>query len=71
MLQILLSVYDTKFLICLFERAFKMKKNGIYFIVKALMVAELLRILIYANQMTCDVTMWKQNDVESQKMEYL
>ena len=27
------SVYDTKFFISLFERAFKMMKNGIYFIV--------------------------------------
>ena len=27
------SAYDTKFYICLFERAFKMMKNGVYFIV--------------------------------------
>ena len=37
-----------KFLIILFERAFKMK-NGVYFIVIALLVAELFKILIYAN----------------------
>ena len=35
--------------ISLFERAFKMMKNGVYFIVIALLVAELFEILIYAN----------------------
>ena len=35
--------------ITLFERAFKMMKNGIYFIVIALLLAELFKILIYAN----------------------
>ena len=43
-----LSAYDTKLFI-LFERAFKMMKNGVYFIVIALFVAELFKILIYAN----------------------
>ena len=33
-----------------------MMMNGVYFIVIALLVAELLKILIYANLMTCDVT---------------
>ena len=33
----------------LFERAFKMMKNGVYFIVIALLVAELFTILVYAN----------------------
>ena len=37
------------FFIILFERAFKMIKNGVYFIVIALLVAELFKILIYAN----------------------
>ena len=37
------------FFIRLFERAFKMMKNGVYFIVIALLVAELFKILIYAN----------------------
>ena len=41
--------HDTKFFIILFERAFKMMKNGVYFILIALLVAELLKILIYAN----------------------
>ena len=44
-----LSAYEAKFAISLFERAFKMMKNGIYFIVIALLVAELFKILIYAN----------------------
>ena len=35
--------------ISLFERAFKMMKNGVYFIVIALLVAKLFKILIYAN----------------------
>ena len=48
-----------------------MMKNGIYFIVIALLVAELFKILICANYTTCDITLWTQNDVKSQKMEYL
>ena len=48
-INISLSAYDTKFFISLFERAFKMMKNGIYFIRIALLVAELFKILIYAN----------------------
>ena len=43
------SVHEAKFFIILFERAFKMMKNGVYFIVIALLVAELFKILIYAN----------------------
>ena len=34
-----------------------MMKNGVYFIVIALSVAELFKILIYANSMICDVTL--------------
>ena len=46
----LFKVYMTQFFfISLFERAFKMMKNGLYFIVIALLVAELFKILIYAN----------------------
>ena len=33
----------------LFERTFKMMKNGIYFTEIALLVAELFKTLIYAN----------------------
>ena len=43
------SVYDTKIFISLFKRAFKMMKNGVYFIMIALLVVELFEILIYAN----------------------
>ena len=39
----------TKFFISLLERAFKMMKNGVYFTVIALLVAELFKILVYAN----------------------
>ena len=52
-----------KIFISLFERAFKMRKNGIYFIVIALLVDESFEIFVYANYMTCDV--------KSQQMEYL
>ena len=48
-----------------------MMKNDIYFIAIALLVVELFEILIYANVMTCDVTLLTRNDVQSQKMEYL
>jgi len=50
----------------LIGRAFKMKKNGIYFIAMAFLVAELFKILIYANKRTCDVSSWTQDDVKSQ-----
>ena len=43
-----------------------MKKNGIYFIAMAFLVAELFKILIYANKRTCDVSSWTQDDVKSQ-----
>ena len=55
----------------LFERTFKMVRNGIYFIVIALLVAELFKILVYANKITCDVTFWTQSGVKSQKIEKL
>ena len=45
-----IKVYVTQFFfISLFERAFKMTKNGVYFIVIALLLADLFKILIYAN----------------------
>ena len=39
-------------------------KNGVYFIVIALLVAELFKILIYANLMTCDVILWSKSGVK-------
>ena len=42
-----------------------MMKNGVYFIVIAFFFAELCKILVYANYMTCDVTLWTQNDVNN------
>ena len=35
-----------------------MMKNGVYFIVIAFLVAELFKILVYANKMNSDVTLW-------------
>ena len=48
------------FFIILFERPYKMMKNGVYFIVIALLVAKLFKILSFANKMTCDITNWTQ-----------
>ena len=48
-----------------------MIKNGVYLIAVALLVAELCEILIYANYMTCDITMRTQSNVKSQKNEFL
>ena len=53
-----------KFFISSFETAFKIMKNGVYFVVIALLVAELFKILINANYMTYDVTMWTQSGVK-------
>ena len=41
-----------------------MIKNGVCFIVITPLVAELFKILVYANEMTCDVALWTQNDVK-------
>ena len=59
------NAYETNFISC--ERSFKVVKNGVYFIVIAFLVAELFKILIYANYMTGDVTMWTQSGVLSHK----
>jgi len=45
--------------------------NGVYFIVIPLLVVELFGILVCASWMAGDVTLWTQNNVASQKMEYL
>ena len=47
--MVYLSAYEVKMFTSLFERAFEMMKNSVYFIVIALLVAELIKILIYAN----------------------
>ena len=41
-----------------------MTKNGVYFIVIALLVVELFEILFYASWMTCDVTLLTRNDAK-------
>ena len=38
-----------------------MTKTGVYFIVIALLLAELFKILLYANNITCEVTVWTQS----------
>ena len=43
------SIYDKKFFLSLLGRVVKVTKNGVYFIVIALLVAELFKILVYAN----------------------
>ena len=44
-----LSVYDANFFINLLGRAFREMKNGVYFIVIAVLVAKLFKIIVYAN----------------------
>jgi len=46
-------------------------RNGIYFIVIAFCVAELFKVLVRADWMTCGVAMWTRNGVKWQNMEYL
>ena len=44
------KVYMTQFfLFNLLERAFRAMKNGVYFIVIAVLVAKLFKIMVYAN----------------------
>ena len=59
------------FLLAHFEELSKCMTNGLYFIVIAFLFAELFKILGYANEMTCDVTLRTQNDVIQQNTEYL
>ena len=59
------------FLLAHFEELSKCMMNGLYFIVIAFLFAELFKILCYANEMTCDVTLRTQNDVLQQNTEYL
>ena len=48
-----------------------MTKNGVYFVVIALLVVELFKILVHANKITSDVTLWTPNNVTSQKIKSL
>jgi len=48
-----------------------MMKNGVHSTVIAFLFAEPFKTSAYANQTTCDVTLWTQNDVKQQNMEYL
>ena len=65
MLLLNLKVHMTRnFFIDLLGRTFKVMKNGVYFIVIAFLVAELFKVFIYANEMTCDVILLTQNDIK-------
>ena len=44
-----ISAYEAKFFVSLFERAFKIIRDGVYFIMIALLIAELFKIVMYAN----------------------
>ena len=48
-----------------------MMKSGVYFIVMALLVAELFNILISKLDDLCYILTWTQSGAESQKNEYL
>ena len=41
-----------------------MTKTGVYFIVIAVLVAELFKILLYANKITYEVTVWTQSGLK-------
>jgi len=41
-----------------------MMRGGVCFVVMAFLFAELFGILVCAGWMTCDVTLWTQNDVK-------
>ena len=41
-----------------------MTKIGVYFIVIALLLAELFKILLHANNITCEVTVWTQSGLK-------
>jgi len=51
------------------QKSFQNDKNGAHFIVIALLVAQLSKILFYANWRTLKVTSWTQNVVKSQRTE--
>ena len=61
---LLKCVYYAKLYLSLLGRAFQVMKNGIFFYCNSILRCELLKIVIYANQRTCDVTIWTQNDVK-------
>ena len=42
-------IYDTKNIFCLFERPFKIQKNGIFLFEISFFVSEILSFLYYAN----------------------
>ena len=60
---LILALISDTFLLPYQEELFKMMKNGVYFILIALLVVELFEILLYVYQRTFDVTRLAQNDV--------
>ena len=52
-------MYMTKNIFCLFERDFKLQKNGIFLFEISFFVLEILTFLYYANQISDDVTMMR------------
>ena len=59
-----LKVHMTRNFYQLIRKSFQNDEKWRLFYQEALLVAELLKILVYANQMTCDVTLWTQNGVK-------
>ena len=59
------------FVLLYLKKTFKMMKNGLYFTMIALLVAELFNIFIFANEMTCDIQPGTESGVMSQKNESL
>jgi len=52
------------FFVNLLERAFRAMKNGVCFVVIAVLVAELFKMMVCAGWVTCDVAMLTQNDAK-------
>ena len=45
----LVTIYDMKNIFCLFERPFKIQKNGVFLFEISFFVSEILSFLYYAN----------------------
>ena len=53
--QYLTSAYEVKINCCLFERLFKVKKNGVFLFGISFLVLEIFTFLYYANEESDDI----------------
>ena len=66
-----LKVPMTRNFVLFEKKTFKMMKNGVYFTVIAVLVAELFKTFIFPNEVTCDFQLGTESGVMSEKNEYL